>query len=168
MMDHDKNEMLSHVDDQGRARMVDVGDKKMVNRYAVAQGKVTMSQLCLEQVRDNNIKKGEVLIVAELAGTMAAKRTPELIPLCHPLRLDDINVTCQLTDNGVIITAKVSCRERTGVEMEALTAVSVAALTIFDMCKAVDPEMVIGRVCVTSKHKDGQIKFERSTALGTD
>jgi len=142
--------------------MVDVGGKKMVDRVAVATAVVSMSQQCARQIADNNMKKGDVLGTAELAGTMAAKRTADLIPLCHPLRLDHITLRCQLVDATVQITAKVSCSERTGVEMEALTAVSVAALTIFDMCKAVDPAMVIGPIQVENKIKDGNISFDRS------
>ena len=168
MAGHNKGKRLSHVDSEGRGRMVDVSGKAMVDRYAEAKGKVTMSQGCWEKVRDNNIKKGDVLGVAELAGTMAAKHTAALIPFCHSLRLDNIKVTCRLVKNAVEITAQVCCRERTGVEMEALTAVSVAALTIFDMCKAVDPGMEIGPVWVTNKQKDGQVTFERDGSDGTD
>ena len=157
-----KDKQLSHVDGQGRARMVDVGGKDIVDRAAVATGVVSVSRQCARQIADNNMKKGDVLGAAELAGTLAAKRTADLIPLCHPLRLDHITVRCQLVDATVQIKAKVSCSERTGVEMEALTAVSVAALTIFDMCKAVDPAMVIGPIQVENKIKDGNISFDRS------
>ena len=161
MSDDDKNGRLSHVDAAGRARMVDVGGKESVDRFALATGRVTVSPECAAQIADNTIKKGDVLSTAQLAGVMAAKRTPELIPMCHPLRLDHIYVECKLVDTAVQITAKVSSRERTGVEMEALTAVSVAALTVFDMCKAVDPAMVIGPVRVETKIKDGNISFKR-------
>ena len=153
---------LSHVDEAGKAHMVDIGEKPPVLRTAVATGVVTVSAECGRRIAQNNIKKGDVLATAQLAGTMAAKRTAELIPLCHPLRIDYINVACQLAGNQVKITATVSARERTGVEMEALTAASIAALTIFDMCKAIDPAMVIGPVQVESKHKDNQVSFDRS------
>ena len=154
---------LSHVDDSGRAGMVDVSGKAHVERRAVATATVAMSEQCAEQIAADNIKKGDVLTTAELAGTMAAKRTPELIPLCHPLRLDHISVKCQLDQpaNVVHIAATVGSCERTGVEMEALTAASVAALTVFDMCKAVDPGMTIGPVRVESKIKDGETTFQR-------
>ena len=157
-----QDKQLSHVDGQGQARMVDVGGKDIVDRAAVATGAVSVSQQCAGQIADNNRKKGNVLGTAELAGAMAAKRTADLIPLCHPLRLDHVTVECRLVDMTVRIRAKVSCRERTGVEMEALTAVSVAALTIFDMCKAVDPAMVIGPIRVENKIKDGDVTFDRS------
>ena len=154
---------LSHVDDSGRAGMVDVTGKSLVERRAVATAAVVMSEQCAIQIAANNIKKGDVLSTAELAGTMAAKRTPELIPLCHPLRLDCISVKCQLDQsaNVVQIIASVASCERTGVEMEALTAAAVAALTIFDMCKAVDPAMTIGPIRVETKIKDGQTTFRR-------
>jgi cyclic pyranopterin phosphate synthase len=162
-----KNGQLTHVDSSGGARMVDVGGKEEVDRCAIAVGAVTMSRHCAEEVAANAIKKGDVLATAQLAGVMAAKRTAELVPMCHPLRIDHIEVDCRLVDESVQITAKVSCRERTGVEMEALTAVSVAALTIFDMCKAVDPAMVIGPIRVEKKLKDGETSFDRSTIRGT-
>lgn len=152
---------LSHVDDIGHAHMVDVTGKPTVSRRATATATVTMSPECACQVTANTIKKGDVLTTAELAGIMAAKRTPELIPLCHPLSLDHIDLECKIIETTVRITATVTSRERTGVEMEALTAASVAALTIFDMCKAVDPAMTIGPIRVESKIKDGVTSFER-------
>ncbi len=161
MTDEKKNGSLSHVDAAGRARMVDVGGKEVVYRYAMATGQVTVSKDCAARIADNNIKKGDVLGTAQLAGVMAAKRTPELIPMCHPLWLDHIEVECELVDTTVEITAKVSSRERTGVEMEALTAVTVAALTVFDMCKAVDPAMTIGAIRVETKKKNQKVTFER-------
>ena len=162
-----KNERLSHIDAGGKAHMVDVGAKPQVERQAVATAVVTVSPACAAQIADNTIKKGDVLATAQLAGTLAAKRTAELIPLCHPLRLDHIDLNCRLVGNTVEITARVAARERTGVEMEALTAASVAALTIFDMCKAVDPKMVIGPIRVEHKTKDGQISFSRSPSCPT-
>ncbi|KPK72122.1 MAG: molybdenum cofactor biosynthesis protein MoaC [Phycisphaerae bacterium SM23_30] len=161
MTDENKKNRLSHVDASGRARMVDVGGKKLVDRYALASGQVIVSPACAAQIAANAIKKGDVLSTAQLAGVMAAKRTWELIPMCHPLRLDHIDVECKLVDTAIQIIAQVSSYERTGVEMEALTAVSVAALTVFDMCKAVDPAMTIGPLRVETKMKNGNVTFER-------
>lgn len=146
-------ERLTHVDEAGRARMVDVGEKPEVLRLAEASAIVTMSAECARMVAENEMKKGDVLAVAEVAGVMAAKKTSELVPLCHPLRLDKVRVSCCVEGNQVSIRTVVSCRERTGVEMEALTAAAVAAVTIFDMCKAVDPKMVIGPIRVERKEK---------------
>jgi cyclic pyranopterin phosphate synthase len=144
---------LTHVDDSGRARMVDVGPKPQSERTAVAEGAVTMSHEAFGQVRAQAIAKGDVLAVAEVAGTMAAKRTGELIPLCHPLGLDLVRVEARLDPElpGVRITALAKTTGRTGVEMEALTAVSVACLTVYDMVKAVDRAMSIGEVRLVSK-----------------
>ena len=162
MTDKEKNGRLTHVDRAGGAKMVDVSGKAMQERVAVATAVVTVSEDCAARIAENNIKKGDVLTTAQLAGIMAAKQTPQLIPMCHPLRLDLIDLDCRLVDNRVEIKAKVSSRERTGVEMEALTAASAAALTIFDMCKAVDPAMVIGPIQVENKIKDGKVSFDRS------
>ena len=146
---------LSHVDETGRARMVDVGDKPVSERVAVAQGQIRMSQQAYDLVAAQGVAKGDVLAVAEVAGVMAAKRTGELIPLCHPLGLDLAQVEAKLEPDlpGVRIRATVKVTARTGVEMEALTAVSVALLTVYDMVKAVDREMVIGDVRLVSKTK---------------
>ena len=141
--------------------MVDVGGKAVIEREAVATAKVQMSAGCAELVASNNIKKGDVLATARLAGVMAAKRTDELIPLCHPLSLGQVVVDCQLEGQEVGITARVSARERTGVEMEALVAAATAALTVYDMCKAVDPAMTIGPIRVEKKIKEGKVSFER-------
>ena len=167
MNENKKNGRLTHVDRAGTAKMVDVSGKPMQQRTAVATAVVTVSQQCAAQIAENNIKKGDVLVTAQLAGIMAAKQTPQLIPMCHPLRIDLIDLDCWLVDNRVEIKAKVSSRERTGVEMEALTAASTAALTIFDMCKAVDPAMVIGPIQVENKIKDGKVSFDRSKTRGT-
>jgi cyclic pyranopterin phosphate synthase len=144
---------LSHLDEQSRARMVDVGGKPESERTAVAEGRVRMSREAFEQVAAHAVAKGDVLAVAEVAGVMAAKRTGELIPLCHPLGLDLAAVEARLAPElpGVQVTATARVTGRTGVEMEALTAVSVACLTIYDMVKAVDREMVIEGVRLTSK-----------------
>ena len=144
---------LSHVDDQGRARMVDVGDKPPQQRRATASGVITLAPATLDLIRDNQIRKGDVLTVAQIAGIQAAKRTAELIPLCHPLVLEKINVELTLTDTGVTARAEVACVGRTGAEMEALTAVSVALLTVYDMCKAVDENMRIGEIALLAKEK---------------
>jgi cyclic pyranopterin phosphate synthase len=146
---------LSHLDQAGRARMVDVGDKPLMNRTAVATGTIRMSREAFQQVTDQVVAKGDVLAVSEVAGTLAAKRTAELIPLCHPLGLDHIEVEASLEESvpGVRIRASVRTVGRTGVEMEALTAVAVALLTVYDMVKAVDAGMVIGDVQLVEKQK---------------
>jgi cyclic pyranopterin monophosphate synthase len=146
---------LTHVDERGRARMVDVGDKPASERTAVAEGTITMSREAYDMVARQEVAKGDVMAVAEVAGVMGAKRTGELIPLCHPLGLDVVQVEAGLDDTlpGVRIRATVKVTARTGVEMEALTAVSVALLTVYDMVKAVDRMMVIGDVRLVSKTK---------------
>ena len=144
---------LTHLDEAGRARMVDVGDKDDTERVAVARGSVTMQPETLALIIEGNLKKGDVLTVAQLAGIMAAKRTSDLIPMCHPLMLSHVAVTCtpNPTASRVDIEASVRLKGKTGVEMEALTAVSVAALTIYDMAKAVDRGMIISDVRVVQK-----------------
>ena len=144
---------LSHLDESGRARMVDVGDKTETRRTAVAEGRVRMSATAYEAVRDQAVAKGDVLRIAELAGTQGAKRTSELIPLCHPLALDAVRVEATLDEAlpGVRVTATASAAARTGVEMEALTAVAVACLTVYDMAKAIDRGMSIEGVMLLKK-----------------
>ena len=144
---------LSHLDNAGRARMVDVSDKEATVRTATARGLVTCQPATLEQVRAGTTPKGAVIGTAELAGVMAAKRTAELIPLCHPLPLTNIEVRIEIDQSlpGFRIDAEARTKAETGVEMEALTAVSVAGLTLFDMLKAVDRTMVIGGIEVTAK-----------------
>jgi len=144
---------LTHLDAEGRARMVDVGDKPISARRAVAEGKVRMSVGAYELVARHEVAKGDVLAVSEVAGTMAAKRTGELIPLCHPLPLDLVQVEARLEPElpGVRVTATVRSEGRTGVEMEALTAVAVACLTVYDMVKAVDREMTVEGVKLLEK-----------------
>lgn len=146
---------LTHLDESGRARMVDVGHKTQTERTAVARGAVTMQPETLRLIAAGSLKKGDVLTVAEVAGVMAAKRTSELIPLCHPLLLSQVTVTCRPDEaaSRVEIEAVVKLRGQTGVEMEALTAVSVAALTIYDMAKAVDRGMCLTDIRVV--HKSG-------------
>jgi cyclic pyranopterin phosphate synthase len=142
---------LSHVDARGRARMVDVGDKPVTRREAVARGEITMSATALRAIRRGEVVKGDPLQAARLAGIMAAKRTSSLIPLCHPLPLTHVEVELTATRTGYAIEARVRTSAQTGVEMEALTAVCVAALTIYDMIKAVDKEMVIGDISLVEK-----------------
>jgi cyclic pyranopterin monophosphate synthase len=144
---------LTHLDERGRARMVDVGAKPETERTAVAEGAVRMSPEAFEQVAAQAVAKGDVLAVAEVAGTMGAKRAGELIPLCHPLGLDVVQVEARLEPElpGVRVTALAKATGRTGVEMEALTAVAVACLTVYDMVKAVDRGMVIEEVRLLSK-----------------
>ena len=145
---------LSHLDDAGRAHMVDVGAKPDTTRTAVAQGEVQMKPETLALIRAGQVKKGDVLTVAQVAGIMAAKKTSELIPLCHPLPLSQIEVQLSMDDSlpGVRITAKAASIGKTGVEMEALTAVSVAALTVYDMAKAVEKTMRIQNIRLVEKH----------------
>lgn len=146
---------LTHVDERGRARMVDVGDKPESERTAVAEGAIRMTRQAFDLIAAGGVAKGDVLAVAEVAGVMGAKRTGELIPLCHPLGLDVVQVEAALDDSlpGVRVRATAKVTARTGVEMEALTAVSVALLTVYDMVKAVDREMVIADVRLVSKTK---------------
>jgi cyclic pyranopterin phosphate synthase len=144
---------LTHVDDQGRARMVDVGGKTPQLRIAKASGRIDLSPDTIEQIEKNQMKKGDVLGTAQLAGIQAAKQTSQIIPLCHPLVIDKIGVSLKLEKDGVIAESEVRCHGRTGVEMEALTAVSAALLTVYDMCKAVDKNMHIGGIRLLSKEK---------------
>jgi len=144
---------LSHVDDDGRARMVDVGAKPVTVRQATAEGAIRMSKDAFQLVKANRIAKGDVLRVAEIAGIGGAKRTSELIPLCHPLPLDRVSVECTLDARlpGVRVRAEARVEAKTGVEMEALTACAVALLTVYDMVKAADREMEIGEVRLVEK-----------------
>jgi cyclic pyranopterin monophosphate synthase len=155
---------LTHLDAEGRARMVDVSAKDPTRRVAVAAGSVLMQQGTLNLIRSGGVAKGDVLAVARLAGIMAAKRTPDLIPLCHPLALDqvDVELACDPARAAVDITATCRVTGRTGVEMEALTAVSVAALTIYDMCKAVDRGMRITEIRLIKKSGGKSGDYEAS------
>jgi cyclic pyranopterin monophosphate synthase len=145
---------FSHLDREGAARMVDVGEKAVVRRTATAAGRVRLAPATVELLRERALPKGDALNTARIAGVMAAKRTPELIPLCHGLNLTAVDVEFEVREEevGIVATARVS--DRTGVEMEALTAVSVAALTIYDMCKAVDKGMEIGEIKLVEKTKE--------------
>ena len=155
---------LSHVDDEGRVRMVDTGNKEITSRRAVASARVLMSESTVSALREHRTPKGDPLETARLAGIMAAKRTSDLIPLCHPLPLTHIDVQVRLADTGVTLEAEVSTNAQTGVEMEALTAVSVAALTIYDMCKALEKGMTITDVRLESKTGGKSGDYQRSQA----
>ena len=142
---------LTHLDENGAARMVDVGGKAETARTAVATGRIAMNAAALAAIRDDAVPKGDVLAAARIAGIMAAKKTGELIPLCHPLALDSVQVDCSIEDDGVRVTATASLAGRTGVEMEAMVACNIALLTIYDMAKALDKGMVIQQVRLLSK-----------------
>jgi cyclic pyranopterin phosphate synthase len=142
---------LSHIDKRGRIQMVDVGDKAETAREAVARGRITVGPAALRAIRAGKLKKGDPLQAARLAGIVAAKRTSDLIPLCHPLPLSHIDIDVSRQKDGYLIESRVRTTARTGVEMEALTAVAVAALTIYDMLKALDKTMVIGEICLIEK-----------------
>ena len=145
--------MLTHIDPQGNVKMVDVTDKAVTDRAATASGKISMRPETLRLITGGQVPKGNVLETARIAGVMAAKRASDLIPMCHPLGITGIDLRFEIENAGIAATASVRVPGRTGVEMEALTAVSVALLTIYDMCKAVDRGMVIGEICLL--HKSG-------------
>lgn len=151
MPDANRDQKLSHIDESGSARMVDVADKDISDRIAAAEAFVRVSPELAKAITENSLRKGDLLGTARLAGVMAAKRTSELIPLCHPLPIDHAEVEVTLDGDRVHVTARVRTRARTGVEMEALTAVTVAALTVIDMGKAIDKAMTIEGVRVTEK-----------------
>jgi cyclic pyranopterin phosphate synthase len=153
---------LSHVDERGRIRMVDVGDKPETAREAVARGRITVGRAALNAIRAGKIKKGDPLQTARLAGIVAAKRTSDLIPLCHPLPISHVEVEIKREKDGYAIQSRVRTTARTGVEMEALTAVAVAALTIYDMLKALDKTMVIDDICVMEKRGGRSGEYVRS------
>ena len=158
---------FTHFNHQGRAKMVDVGEKSLSCRTAIACARVLVNEHTFSLIRDGGVKKGDVLTVAQIAGIMGAKRTPDLIPMCHPLFLDGVDLELSLDDTrmSVEISATVSCHGKTGVEMEALTAASVAALTVYDMCKAVQKDIVISDIHLLHKaggvhgdyHKEGSV-----------
>ena len=145
---------LTHTDSSGRANMVDVGDKRPQRRRARAEGFIVLAGATRALIAENAVKKGDVLTVAQVAGIQAAKRTAELIPLCHTLTLEKVDVRLELTDAGVRAESLVRCTGKTGVEMEALTAVSAAMLCVYDMCKAVDKNMTIGPIRLIEKVKE--------------
>lgn len=145
---------FSHLDEEGAARMVDVGGKAVIRRTAIAAGTLRMSPNTVRLLQEKALPKGDALNTATIAGVMAAKRTPDLIPLCHGLNLTSVDLEFTVEDKGVEILATVRASDRTGVEMEALTAVSIAALTLYDMCKAVDKGMVIDEIKLLEKTKE--------------
>ncbi len=147
------NNKFSHIDEEGKANMVDVGHKPQQIREAKASGKIKLSSNTIELIRDNNMKKGDVLTIAEIAGIQATKQTSKLIPLCHTLMITKAEVKCKLIDDGVQVNTRVKCIGQTGVEMEALTAASVALLSIYDMCKAVDKDMIMELIKLDEKTK---------------
>lgn len=154
---------FTHFNEQGRAKMVDVGEKSSTRRTATAAARVLVNRETFSLIHSGGMKKGDVLTVAQVAGVMGAKRTPELIPMCHPILLDGIDLKLKLDEErcSVEIQATVSCDGRTGVEMEALTAVSTAALTVYDMCKAVQKDMVITDIRLLKKSGGVHGDFER-------
>lgn len=156
---------LTHLDEQGHARMVDTTEKSATARRATASGRVLMSRETIDAIRNHQTPKGDPLETARLAGILAAKRTADLIPLCHPLPLTHVDVRTELRDDGVHLESQVTTRAQTGVEMEALTAVSVAALTVYDMCKALDKSMTISDVRLELKTggKSGDFRREPKT-----
>jgi cyclic pyranopterin phosphate synthase len=144
---------LSHVDDKGKANMVDVGAKDDQKRIAKATGHITLKPETIQLIQDNSMKKGDVLTISEVAGIQGGKKTSDLIPLCHPLQITKLDVKATIDKTGVRVNSEARCVGKTGIEMEALTAVSVALLTVYDMCKAVDKEMNIDEVRLVEKTK---------------
>lgn len=145
---------FSHTDHEGKARMVDVGDKPIQKRVAKAEGFISLQPETVWLIKENQMKKGDVLTVAEIAGVQGAKRTSELIPLCHNLLLTNVKVAAEIIEDGVKVSSEVHCTGQTGVEMEALTGVNIALLTIYDMCKAVDKTMEMRDIRLISKYKE--------------
>ena len=157
---------LSHINSAGEANMVDVGDKQITQRVAKASGTIKMTASTLTAIRDNQLKKGEVLAVARIAGIQGAKRCADLIPLCHPLALSKVSVEfTELSDTELEVIAECRVSGKTGVEMEALTAVSVASLTVYDMCKAIDKAMIIGPICLLEKQGGKSGDWQRPGSL---
>ena len=159
---------LTHLDEEGRVQMVDVGEKAVTQRTAVARGEVKMRPETIEAIRARRTPKGDPLETARLAGIMAAKRTAELIPLCHSLALSHVEVTAELAEDRILLTATASTSAQTGVEMEALTAVTLAALTIYDMCKALDRTMVLGAIRLVRKSGGRSGLWEFDPLAGPD
>jgi len=161
---------LTHFDKAGRARMVDVSGKEISMRMAVASGEIHMRPETLAHIRQGKLKKGDVLAIADVAAVMGAKKTPDLIPMCHPLMLSGIDVSfSELTETcGLKIEVSVKCNGKTGVEMEALTAVSTALLTIYDMCKAVDKAMTLTNICLDEKKGGKSGQYYRADAKGSE
>ncbi len=150
---------LTHFNENGRARMVDVGDKRETKRTAVARGYIQMAEATLETIRNGGIKKGDVLSVAQVAGIIGSKKTWDLIPMCHNILIDGGDISFEMGEDRIWVEAQVKTTGKTGIEMEALTAVSIACLTIYDMCKAIDKRMVIGDIKLIRK-TGGKSDFE--------
>ena len=161
---------FTHFNDDGRASMVNVGEKGVSQRRAVAAGRILVNAETFELIKSGGVKKGDVLTVAQVAGIMGAKRTPDLIPMCHPINLNGVDLTLSLDEKelAVNVRAEASCAGRTGVEMEALTAVSVALLTVYDMCKAVQRDMVIGDIRLLSKSGGVHGDYTRDGEAGNE
>lgn len=151
---------LTHFNKDGKAKMVDVSDKSATVRVAIARATITMEPETLEIIKNGSSKKGDVLGVAQVAGIMGAKKTSDIIPMCHPINITGVDITFEYIKNGVEITATTKCEGQTGVEMESLSAVSIAALTIYDMCKAVDKGMIISEIKLLEK-TGGKSDFRR-------
>lgn len=153
---------FTHFNNEGHAKMVDVTDKDSTNRCAIAEGSIYMNKETVKAIVDGTVKKGDVLSVAQVAGIMAAKKTSDIIPMCHPLMLTGVDISFDVKEEEIIIRSIVKCKGETGVEMEALTAVSAAALTIYDMCKAIQKDMTIGEIKLLEKSggKSGYILYE--------
>ncbi len=145
---------FSHIDENGKATMVNISHKKVVRRTAIAKGKILLNEETVKLITENQIKKGDVLSTARIAGIMGAKNTAYTIPLCHNIEIDFIGIDFKINKNSIEIECKAVCTDKTGIEMEALTGVSVAALTIYDMCKAVDKNMVISDITLLEKTKE--------------
>jgi cyclic pyranopterin monophosphate synthase len=158
---------FTHFNPEGRARMVDVGEKESTTRIAVANGRVTVNAQTFTRIAMGDLKKGDVLATAQIGGIMAAKKTSDLIPMCHPLMLNGIDIAFEMdeTNYSILITATVKCTGKTGVEMEALTAVSVAALTIYDMCKAIQKDIIIGPIQLVRKTGGKSGTYEASQLI---
>jgi len=146
--------MLTHIDKKGNAKIVDVSEKKISQRSATSSGKIYVSKKIINAIKENSNKKGDILTVSKIAGIMAAKKTSDLIPLCHPLKLEDISIDYNINQNKkfIEVITKVKCKEKTGVEMEAITATSICLLTIYDMCKALDSKMIISDIKLLEKY----------------
>lgn len=151
---------FTHFNDEGRAKMVDVTDKEVTSRCAIAEGHIYMDKKTVKAIVDGTVKKGDVLSVAQVAGIMAAKKTSDIIPMCHPIMITGVDISFDVKQSEIGIRSTVKCKGETGVEMEALTAVSVAALTIYDMCKALEKDMTIGEIKLIEKSggKSGDYK----------
>ncbi len=144
--------MLTHINENGRSKMVDISEKKVSNRRAVAVGKIFMQPTTISLLKNNEIPKGNVLNTAQVAGIMAVKKTSELIPMCHPISVDGVDIDFEVNDDYIKVVCMANIKAKTGIEMEVLTGASIALLTIYDMCKAVDKEMMISEVTLLEKH----------------